>query len=445
MEEGWDKLSREEKRERRLKNYLNPPPGTQFVDTRAEKRYKARAARILAANKCEKPDRVPVSLPVGHYAAYYSGYNLKKVMYDYKANRESLIKFVQDFNDHMDSVSGGGAIAGRALDLMDNINYAWPGHGLSDEATTHEYKEAKYIDSTEYNDYIRDPSDFAFRVLTPRTAKGLERLKNFICLNGIMTKPLEIAASFTRPEVREAFRKLIAAGEELEQQQKENQIYHKYCISMGLPMPRGGAATAPYDLIADVLRGTQGVAFDIYRMPEKVLETIEVITKLEIDRLIKSANETGFTSVMFPLHKGDDKFMSVKQFEKFYWPSLKRVVDALIAEGIMVHLFAEGSYNQRLSFLGDFPKGWVTYLFDQTNMEAAKKACGKTCCISGNVPASLMVTATPQQVKDYCRDLIEKCAPGGGFILAGGCQATETKNPANFWAFMEMAEKYGKY
>jgi hypothetical protein len=49
--------------------------------------------------------------------------------------------------------------------------------------------------------------------------------------------------------------------------------------------------------------------------------------------------------------------MSCKQFEKFYWPSLKRVIDALIEEGIMVTLFAEGSYNQRLTIWAIFPGG----------------------------------------------------------------------------------------
>jgi uroporphyrinogen-III decarboxylase len=153
--------------------------------------------------------------------------------------------------------------------------------------------------------------------------------------------------------------------------------------------------------------------------------------------LIDYVNAIDGYSVSFPLHKGDDRFMSRKQFEKFYWPSLKKVIDALIEEGIMVSLFAEGSYNQRLDYLGGFPKSWVTWLFDQTDMAKAKKMIGNTCCISGNVPASLMITGTPQQVKDYCRNLIETCADNGGYILAGGCHATETKNPDNFRVFME--------
>jgi uroporphyrinogen-III decarboxylase len=56
-----------------------------------------------------------------------------------------------------------------------------------------------------------------------------------------------------------------------------------------------------------------------------------------------------------------------------------------------------------------------------------------------------VITGTPKQVKECCRKLIEDCAPGGGYVLAGGCQATETKNPDNFRVFMEAAVEYGTY
>jgi hypothetical protein len=445
MENNWKTLTREQKREQRLKNYITPPPGTQFRDAKAEKSYRERVTRLLAANMCQKPDRVPVSLPTGSYPAYYAGYDFKTIMYDYRACRESNLKFMRDFEDYMDTYMGGLAISGPALDIMDNKNYAWPGHGLGDTATTFEFKEASYIGADEYDAYISDPSDFGFRILTPRTVKALEPLQYFPSLNGILAIPLELAAPFARPDVREAFRKMIVAGEELEKQQQENRLFFQECLAYGFPLGRAGMGTAPFDLIADILRGTQGVAMDMYRQPEKVLEAVDVITELQIHRLIDGITSMGGHTAMFPLHKGDDKFMSRNQFEKFYWPSLKKVIEALIEEGIMVTLFAEGSYNQRLDYLGDFPKGWVTWLFDQTDMAQAKKKIGNTCCISGNVPASLMVTGTPQQVKEYCRQLIEACAPGGGYILAGGCQATETKNPDNFHAFMDAAVEYGTY
>ncbi|HSW56813.1 MAG TPA: hypothetical protein VLH15_00260, partial [Dehalococcoidales bacterium] len=208
MENKWSGLTREEKRRRRLQDYVSPP-GIKFRDAKAEKLYKERAARLLAANMCEKPDRVPVSLPVGFFPAYYAGYDFKRMMYDYKACREAWTKFMWDFNAYMDSFGGGGIGSGPALDLMENKNYAWPGHGLGDNATTFQYKEAEYIRADEYDDYIIDPSDFGFRVLTPRTVKALEPLQYFPALNGILAIPLELAMPFARPDVREAFRKLI--------------------------------------------------------------------------------------------------------------------------------------------------------------------------------------------------------------------------------------------
>ena len=444
MEKRWLELTKEEKREQRLKNYISAP-GVKFRDAKAEKLYKERATRVLAANMCQKPDRVPVSLPTGAYPAYYAGYDFKRIMYDYKAARESALKFMWDFYEDMDIYMGGMALAGRAMDLLDNNNYSWPGHGLGDDATTFQFIESPYIKADEYDAYIQDPSDFGFRVLTPRTVRALEPLQYFPPLNGLLTIPLELATPFARPDVREAFRKLIAAGEELEKQQQENMLFFIECLAAGFPMGMGSMGTAPFDLIADVLRGTQGIAIDMYRQPEKVLEAIDVITKMAIPRLINNVNAMGGYTVMFPLHKGDDNFMSRQQFEKFYWPSLKKVIDALIEEGIMVSLFAEGSYNQRLEYLGDFPKGWVTWMFDRTDMAQAKKMVGDKCCISGNVPASLMITGMPTEVKDCCRKLIETCAPSGGYILTGGCQATETKNPDNFRVFMEAAVEYGTY
>jgi uroporphyrinogen-III decarboxylase len=72
------------------------------------------------------------------------------------------------------------------------------------------------------------------------------------------------------------------------------------------------------------------------------------------------------------------------------------------------------------------------------------KNFGKTCCISGNVPSSLMVTGEYSQVKEYCRKPIEICAPGGGFVLAGSAQVDEG-NPDNLRAMMDAAKEYGVY
>ncbi len=444
MDKEWKELTREEKRSRRLESYLNPT-GVKFRDAKAEKLYHERADRYLKASMCLEPDRVPVNLPTGGFPAYYAGYDFKTVMYDYKKAREAWTKFMWDFYDCMDTYRMELLFSGKVLDILDYHQYSWPGHGIGDNATTYQFNERQYMPPEEYDWFINNPADFGFRALTPRTIGAAEPWKYFPHLTEINGMPLVPVLPFANPEVRESFRKFIAAGEELEKQLKEFALFAQECAEAGFPNARGAMGSAPFDLVADNLRGISGISSDYFRHPGKLLEATNIATEIHTKRLIENVNKIGGFTVTFPLHKGDDVFMSQKQFEKFYWPGLKKVVDSLIEEGIMVTLFAEGAYNKRLEYMGDFPKGWVTWLFDRTDIVAAKKAAGDKCCISGNVPSSLMVTGTPQDVKAYCRKVIEACAPGGGFILAGGCSATETKNPENFRMFMEAAVEYGTY
>jgi uroporphyrinogen-III decarboxylase len=250
--------------------------------------------------------------------------------------------------------------------------------------------------------------------------------------------------TFARPEVRAAFQALMDAGEEMSKWQEAVSACNRGALAIGLPSLMGGAAAAPFDTVGDALRGTQGIMMDMYRQPDKLLEALDFIADLNIERAIAGVNASGGVTAWFALHKGDDTFMSPRQFETFYWLTLKKVIMALMSEGIMSFLFAEGKYLMRLDVIKDLPRSWTMWHFDQTDMATAKKVLGDTACIAGNVPTSLMCTGTAQDVKEYCRKLIEVCAPGGGFILTGGASATET-NAENLHAMMEAAKEYGVY
>jgi uroporphyrinogen-III decarboxylase len=399
----------------------------------------------MKAFLCMEPDRVPVMIPAGNFPLRYSGLSLKQAMYDPTLIRPTWSKFMNDFYDDMDDFLGPAGIScGRMLDILDYKSFKWPGHGLADNVEYQQYVEKILISEDEYASLLKDPSDFGFRVLMPRVLGALEAIKTLPPLSSLMGMPIMFAYPFARPDVRMAFQKLIEAGIELEKFQEQLMTVNRDTITAGFPMSMGGLALAPFDLIADHLRGTQGSAIDMYRHPEILLEAIEMILERMIEQTIASVNAMGVFTVNFPLHKGDDTFMSNKQFEKFYWPSLKKLIQALIDEGIMVSLFCEGRYNNRLEYIGDFPKGWVTWQFDQTDMARAKRIIGNNCCVVGNVPASLLSLGKVEEVKEYCRKLIEACAPGGGYVLTGGTAVTEAK-PENLRALMEVARKYGVY
>jgi uroporphyrinogen-III decarboxylase len=161
-------------------------------------------------------------------------------------------------------------------------------------------------------------------------------------------------------------------------------------------------------------------------------------------RTVAGNNASGCPIVFMPPHKGTGGFMSNKQFERFYWPTLKKLLIGLIDEGLVPMCFAEGDYTDRLEIVGEMPKGSMIWYFETTDMAYAKKVLGDKACIAGNLPASVLCTGTPEQVKAHCRKLIQTCAAGGGYILSGAA-SMDKGDPNNLPAMMEAAKEYGTY
>ncbi len=78
------------------------------------------------------------------------------------------------------------------------------------------------------------------------------------------------------------------------------------------------------------------------------------------------------------------------------------------------------------------------------DMAKAKKVLGDNACIAGNLPVSVVCTGTPQEVKEGCRQLIETCAQGGGYILTASASMNQGR-AENLRAMMEAAKEYGVY
>jgi uroporphyrinogen-III decarboxylase len=60
------------------------------------------------------------------------------------------------------------------------------------------------------------------------------------------------------------------------------------------------------------------------------------------------------------------------------------------------------------------------------------------------LPVSILVTVTPDDVRAYCKRLIDEVAPGGGFLMDTGVNLTEAK-PENVKAMFDYTREYGVY
>jgi uroporphyrinogen-III decarboxylase len=442
LEKKWAELTPNEKQEERFKRWLSPQH-VEFSSPEAEKAYKERVTRFIKAIKLEEPDRVPVMLPAGFVPAYYGGGTLKTAMYDYDQLKRAWLKFLDDFE--MDMFAGPGfVLPGKVLDSIDYKFHLWPGHGLADDNSSYQFIEGEYMKPEEYDAFIRDPADFLLRVYMPRAAGAFAGFQKMRPLTPFIGIPVFYITQFGDPEIREAVQALLDAGLESAKWLEAVAEVDQAALEAGVPSLSGGLCGAPYDLMSDMMRGTKGIMLDMYRRPDKLLEAMERLTPILIDEAVGAANDAGSPVVLMPLHKGTGGFMSNQQFETFYWPTLKEVMLGLIDEGLVPLPFAEGDYTPRLEIIKDMPSGKVIWYFEEMDMARAKKVLGDNACIAGNLPAAVLCTGTPQEVKEGCRRLIETCAPGGGYILTASASMNRG-NPDNLRAMMEAAKEYGVY
>jgi hypothetical protein len=444
MEKKWEERSVEEKRTARIEAWISPQ-GVQFQSPDAEATYKAAVLRFKDAVQMEKtPDRVPILLLGTFMPSYLYGVTAHEAMYDTDKLVGAHKRFLADYRPDY-YVTPALIGAGKIFDILDYKQYKWPGHGIS-EQSGYQAVEGEYMREEEYKALIDDPSDFWMRTYMPRIFGALEPLKHlspFTDLWEIVIGSVQMIP-FGIPPVQNALKALMDAGNEAMAWIQKIAGFEMEAKAMGIPSCFGGATKAPFDIIGDTLRGTRGMMIDMYRQPDMVLKAVERLTPLAIKQGVAGATMNGCPVVFIPLHKGADGFMSDEQFRKFYWPTLKALIIGLADEGCVPFLFCEGSYNTRLEYLKELPKGSCLWIFDRTDMKTVKQLVGEKICIGGNVPSGMILMGTPEQVKAYCRDLIDVAGKGGGYIMSFGTAMDEGK-AETIHAMVDVTKEYGLY
>lgn len=446
QQEQQQVLTPEQKLQERLQRWKSPA-GIQFANPEAEQGYQRRVQMLIDAIQLRKPERVPVCPMVGFFPFVYAGVTLQDAMYDHAKLGEAIRKYHADFQpDNL-----GGALLfglGKVLEALDYKLYHWPGHGVEADKP-YQFIEDEYMKEDEYDHFINDPSDYFMRSYLPRVFGALAPWRTMVSFTEILEIPS--AAMFALPyaaaEMQETCRRLLEAGKAAGEWLKAgSEITRSVMSTLGLAGMVGGFAKAPFDCIGDTLRGTRAIMLDIFRRPSKVLAAADRFVPLQIEAGVRAANTSGCPVVMMPLHKGADAFMSRKNFQKFYWPTLKAVIVGLIREGVIPSLFVEGSYNQRLDLVHDpdIPPGKTLWLFDRTDLREVKKEFAGWACFGGNVPVSMMVAATPDDVRKHVKDLIADVGQDGGYILSTGAPVDSCRTE-NFHAFVAAGKEYGVY
>jgi len=381
----------------------------------------SRYERLEAAWRLEEADRVPVAPILCYIIPYLSGISIKEMFKDPEKLTRATMQCGDIIGDNIDpniTTLDHLALVGRAG--WDQATLDWR---IWDEFPPNGNLPSLY-EKAVIDDYD-EVMGRGFSTLLFNT-----RLKN-----DIHKRPIEdfLYYQFEYPHVYAA-------------------SWRKYVEKTGIPLLMGGRACHPLDML-QYYRGISQLTMDIFEVPEKVHAMCDWLIEHETTRAmqeaeIMGAGEVPGAEVIFFINGGPPG-MSPKIFDEFFWPYAKKMVDIFVLRGFKVWNHWDGDHTlnlQTIAHIADgLPKGRIVMDFEKTNMKKAKEVLGDRVCIYGNVPSAMYVYGTPEDIDAYCRQLIQDCAPGGGFILGSECEVPWDAKPENIRAMLQAAEKYGQY
>jgi hypothetical protein len=383
----------------------------------ADQLYLEREKRVRDAIELKVPDRAPLSANINIHQ--YTGVSNSAAYYDPIAWKMAMRKIVLDFEP--DSCNAGLPSSGAAKEALDVKNGLWPGWQVPPDYE-YQFVEGEYMKEDEYDMFLYDPSGFIIRRYLPRVYGSLAPLARLPRLDSMFQGFEAVTTLFASPEYMEMSSRLAEAGRHTLEFRKTIGDTYEELAQLGFPafapVATGGVGGAPFDSLSSFLRGMKGSMVDMYRRPEKLLQAC--------DAILERRKGTSFPAdptkrgnpkkIGVPLWRGDKAFMSDSQFKKFYWPGLKKALQANIDLGYVPVPFFEAEFGDRLECLLELPKGKILASVEHMDAVRAKQILGGHTCILTRGPLSSKLWSL-REVESYTKDLFDKCGKNGGFIL----------------------------
>lgn len=331
------------------------------------------------------PERVPVfaAFPV-EFCIQYAGKDLVEVQWNHEMLDEVFDKVCKDF--YADMLPVNAFRFPSFYKLLGAKNFVMSSSGFL------QHPEIEGMVPEDYDDFIASPYDCIVEKILPRIYSELDTDSN--------TRSLAFAKGF-KAFCDEMGYLGVLYGKLIQK--------HNYA---GVNL-FAGFTEAPFDFLADQLRGFKGISIDVRRHPKKVEAAVEAALPL----LVKAGtppvvNKNDATFI--PLHMAP--YLRDKDFERFYWPTFKKLVEALAEAGLSANLFVEQDWMRYLDYLYELPENTIMR-FEYGDPKLVKEKLGDRHIISGFYPISLLKTGTKQQCIDKAKELLDILAPGGRYFF----------------------------
>ena len=381
-----------------------------------EKLYQERLERYVTAMRNEKPDRIPVRPFAAEFAAKYAGYTNQQVTHDMDLAFAAIRKCAADFN--WDATVGNMVYVWTGLvDGFGTTYYTIPGIDAPADSVFQYVEppdeETAFMKEDEYDELIADPTGFLANVWIPRISRYVPKIGE--------------------PSTYENNLAWLRGGMGM------------LTYESGTVSAIAGCLKAPFDILADKLRGYRLLCADIHRRPKKVLAACEALMPHMMFNALVGADPEKKVPISVWMHRGSVPFLSPDAFEKFLWPTFRQITEEIWAKGWQILYYAEGNWEGNLKYFAELPERSIIFQVDRTDIFKAHEALGHKFCLSGGIPNDLLAYGTPDEVRAYCKKVIDGVAKDGGYIMDAGAIFQDDAKVENVKAMTDFTVEYGVY
>jgi hypothetical protein len=370
-----------------------------------------------AVRMTRKPDRTP------HFANFWtwkildSGYKLSEALHDWKKLEDCTVNFQKKYNFDL-LVDDGVRNPVMVIEPIGESSYE-----INDEEEIMNIRDMSMMEPEDYDRLSDNFMQFLWEVILPKKASRFN-------------------SDLTVEEFGEVIRQFNLMG------QCTQNIVRRLQEECGVPrgLMSSGQAMLGFEMLFNFFRGMQGISYDMRKHPEKVKTAIATLEAMFLDPAV--ANLAGGAPIpdnqVFHVTSAllGHTIVSIKQWEQFYWPSFKKLCDAVVQADAICYIFSEGSTKRFWDYFKELPKGHFAFHVEQDDIFEFKKEL-PNCCAVGGMPTSLLGGGTKEQCLAYAKHLIDELG-GEGFILSQNKMMSfrNDANPENLKAVCDFVREY---
>lgn len=199
--------------------------------------------------------------------------------------------------------------------------------------------------------------------------------------------------------------------------------------------------------VVSMLRGQQEMFMDALDDPDTIHSALEAVTQTLIE-YTTALIETGVHAIMLDTLYASQSIMSKKMWNSLEGPYVEQLANHIHNSGcmVMIHNCGNGAYfDAQIERMKPQAISFLHLPDDCTSFAEVKEKYGKEITLIGHVSPSFIMTATPKQVEEECKQEIDTFKEGGGFILATGCEYPSNATDKNAKVMVDTAKTYGRY